>query len=223
MTEVAIDELVRTKRKTLALVLNTKGELIVRAPLFTSLDYINKFIKKHSSWIIKKKEKINKLTPVIEKQFIDGEEFLYLGQKYKLRFVDNSKLGIQLNSDLELPKRFYNNAEQKITGWYKQQAKLQIEDLLKKRSYSTGIKYNSIKITSAKTRWGSCTCKGVLCFSWRLVMAPIDVIDYVVVHELVHIIQKDHSKKFWSKVEKIVPDYKDKRKWLKVNGRELTI
>ncbi|NPV77748.1 MAG: M48 family metallopeptidase, partial [Anaerolineae bacterium] len=80
-----------------------------------------------------------------------------------------------------------------------------------------------IKITSAKTRWGSCSAKGTVSFPWRLVMAPVPVIDYVVVHELVHILEKNHSRAFWNKVRAIMPDYQQKIRWLEVNGYTLMI
>ena len=80
------------------------------------------------------------------------------------------------------------------------------------------LKYDKIIITGAMKRWGSCSSKGNLNFAWRLVMAPIDIIDYVVVHELSHIVHRNHSKRFWEQVETIFPDYKIKRKWLKEYG-----
>ena len=80
-----------------------------------------------------------------------------------------------------------------------------------------------VRINSAKTRWGSCGPGGVLNFTWRLVMAPLDVIDYVVVHELSHLRVKDHSSKFWKVVESISPEYKKHRKWLRENGEKLSL
>ncbi|MEM3513203.1 MAG: M48 family metallopeptidase, partial [Thermoplasmata archaeon] len=86
-----------------------------------------------------------------------------------------------------------------------------------------GFKPKKIKITSGKTRFGSCTSKGYINLSWRLVLAPPEIIDYVIVHELAHLKEPNHSKKFWAVVEKFIPDYKTKRKWLKENGHLLIL
>jgi predicted metal-dependent hydrolase len=113
--------------------------------------------------------------------------------------------------------------EPKILRQYKKEAKDKITQRLDYYSSVTGLRYKTVKITSAKTRWGSCGPRGNLCFTWRLMNAPLEVIDYVVVHELVHTVQRDHSKKFWSKVHAIIPDYKTRRTWLRKTGRDLLL
>ncbi len=85
----------------------------------------------------------------------------------------------------------------------------------------SGYKPSDIKITSAKTRWGSCSPSGCVNFSWHLSLAPLEVVDYVVVHELVHLEEKNHSRNFWRKVERILPDYKEAYRWLGRNGHQL--
>jgi predicted metal-dependent hydrolase len=86
-----------------------------------------------------------------------------------------------------------------------------------------GFQYKKIGITSAQTRWGSCSANGSLNFSWRLILAPMEAVDYVVVHELVHTVHHNHSRRFWQKVGKIMPDYKERRKWLRKNGQRLIL
>lgn len=103
----------------------------------------------------------------------------------------------------------------------KQRASAIIPQRVELYSQQTGIKYNKIRISNARRRWGSCSAKGNLNFSWRLALAPLEVIDYVVVHELAHIIHKNHSKKFWKLVAAIYPNYKLCRKWLRDKGRLL--
>ena len=102
-------------------------------------------------------------------------------------------------------------------------AKEIINERVKFYANKYGFNYNKIKITSANKRWGSCTGKGNLNFSYKLIMAPIEIIDYVVVHELIHLIDKTHKKSFYNKVEKILPDYKERKNWLNKNGYLLRI
>lgn len=102
-----------------------------------------------------------------------------------------------------------------ITGWYRSESKKVILERLKAVSSKFGLSYRSVKITGAKTRWGSCGRKGNLNFSWRLVAAPPEVIDYVIIHELAHTLEPNHSRKFWQTVARFCPDYKEKRVRLK--------
>jgi predicted metal-dependent hydrolase len=86
-----------------------------------------------------------------------------------------------------------------------------------------GFQYSRVGITSARTRWGSCSAKGALNFSWRLIQAPMEAVDYVVIHELVHTVIHNHSRKFWTRLEQVLPDYRERRKWLRSNGHRLLV
>jgi predicted metal-dependent hydrolase len=108
-------------------------------------------------------------------------------------------------------------------NWYKERAKALIPRRVSQLAAQYGFEYQRIRITSARTRWGSCSSRGTLSFTWRLVMAPEEMIDYVIVHELVHLHIHNHSKEFWTKVGLIMPGYKAKRLWLKKNGPLLTL
>ncbi len=110
-----------------------------------------------------------------------------------------------------------------LKSWYRDEAHKEIHSRCMWFALQTGLTPVSISITDARRRWGSCTHTGGLNFSWRLIQAPPEIVDYVVVHELVHISQPDHSKKFWEKVRKIMPDYERRRKWLHDNQRLLRI
>ncbi len=122
-----------------------------------------------------------------------------------------------------LERRALPQAEAAFAAWYKAQARGLVEERVRHFAARYGFSYRQVRITSARTRWGSCSSKGRLCFTWRLVMAPPECIDYVVVHELAHLRVANHSLAFWHVVSAILPDYKARRKWLHDNGRLLTL
>jgi predicted metal-dependent hydrolase len=216
-----IDKLIRSKRRTLSLEINESAEVIVRAPLKMPKEIIERFIYEKRIWIDKKLY-IIQAKQKNETKFERGESFLYLGANYKLDITD--EVFIFFNSEkFNLSIRDKKNAEKIFKKWYKERAKIVIAERVDYFSKYMLLEYKNIKITSAEKRWGSCSGNNNLNFTWRLIMAPMNIIDYVVVHELAHILQKNHSKKFWAIVETYIPDYKLKRKWLRENGYRLKL
>jgi len=128
---------------------------------------------------------------------------------------------VVLDKDLMISQVVLANAQDHIENWYRAQALDHITQRVGYWAQITGLKYRSIRINSATTRWGSCGYKDGLNFTWRLIMAPARVVDYVVIHELMHLKQKNHSKKFWAEVAKVMPNYKEDERWLKANGHLL--
>ena len=118
---------------------------------------------------------------------------------------------------------FEEKAQALFTAWYRRQARQVMEERVALLARACGFSYRQVKITSAKTRWGSCSGRGTLSFPWRLVMAPLAAIDYVVVHELVHTVVKGHGPDFWGRVQALMPDYQQKVRWLKENGGRMEI
>lgn len=111
-----------------------------------------------------------------------------------------------------------------MEAWYRAQARWHLTGRIDHFARQHGFVYNSLRINGARTRWGSCNAqRGSLNFTWRLVMAPPEIVDYVVVHELCHLKHPNHSPDFWAEVEGILPDYKQRRKWLKENGLKLQV
>jgi predicted metal-dependent hydrolase len=128
-----------------------------------------------------------------------------------------------LNGNFRLAQSALPRAEVVFEKWYRKQAHEVLTGRVHWYAAKHGFEYKQAKITSARTRWGSCNSAGTLSFSWRLVMAPMPVIDYVVIHELVHLQVRNHSKKFWSRVGVIMPDYEQKIDWLEKNGHLLSL
>lgn len=222
MATSLIDKIIRSKRRTIALVITKDATLEVRAPFNVSLDLIEKFVTEKRSWIEKKKSLVNNnRTTILPKNFIDGEEFMFAGNVYRLQYSDYDYINI--SNVLHFPKKFLPKAKQHLTIWYKNQALLKIIERVNHYAIITKLKYTSVKLTNAKRSWGSCSHKGLLRINWRLIMAPLNILDYVVVHELVHLVEKNHSKHFWHRVQMILPDYKERKNWLKLNGNTLTL
>jgi predicted metal-dependent hydrolase len=223
MNRIEINRIVRSNRNTIALQVNADAGLVVRAPIKTSLEYINKVVAKKILWIRAKQALVKKnYAKTGSKEFVNGEGFLYLGKSYRLKISDKHK-NIILSDFLYLPQGMQTRAKENLVAWYKIKALEKIRERVNWYSNMTGLKCNYIKITDAKKRWGSCTSKGGLCFSWRLIMSSLSVLDYVVVHELAHLEERNHSSKFWSKVRVIMPDYEKKYKWLKENSATLNL
>ena len=140
--------------------------------------------------------------------------FLYLGRSYPLQIVENGSMTIERSDRLYVSRILFPDIRNQLKRWYMEEAHREIPARCMWFSLKTGHVPVTIRITDARQRWGSCTPKGGLNFSWRLIQAPPEIVDYVVVHELVHLSQPDHSKKFWDKVRKIMPDYETRRHWL---------
>lgn len=222
MKDINIDKIIRSKRKTIALVVAADAALVVRAPFESTLEYIKKIVFKRRFWIKEKQQVANKNgTFVRNKEFVNGEGFLYLGKTYKLKILNSDE--IRLTDYLCFPKIFLKEPQEKMIKWYKEMALEKIKERAGWYSKNTGWKYKSIKINDAQSRWGSCGLSGSLNFTWKLILAPLNVIDYVVVHELAHIHEKNHSVKFWNKIKTVLPDYELRERWLKENRKFLNI
>jgi predicted metal-dependent hydrolase len=219
-----IDQIIHTKRRTIALIIDRDGRLIIRAPLRATQKQITHLVEQKAAWIKSKQALVNtRYARFVPKAYANGEEFLYLGQAYRLAIVDKSTPRLRLAEQFLLSRKGLPQAEKIFEQWYRLQAKQVITERVQVLAAMHGYEYCQVKITSAQTRWGSCSPRGNLNFSWRLVMAPIQVIDYVVIHELVHLHEKNHSRRFWDKVKTILPDYKIQVRWLKTYGHLLRL
>lgn len=217
--QVEIAKIIRTKRKTISLQMTDDATLVVRAPFEVNEQTIKNVVIKHTEWIEKKKKEILARDPKFaKKEFVNGEGFLYLGKFYKLTIVNEQDIPLVFNNGFFLLKDYVPVAMKLFTDWYKERAYEKISERVEWYAKKRGFKYNKITITNSHKRWGSCSAKGSLSFPWRLVMAPLPIIDYVVVHELVHLEEKNHTKIFWSKVKMLLPEYENYRDWQKKYG-----
>lgn len=220
---VRVDQIVRSKRKTLALIVKPDGSLIVRAPLRTSEKVIREFVEHHTEWVKKKQAEALASLPPAPRQYVPDEMFMYLGNAYRLEVVRGQQKPLLFDGNFKLAESAQGNAKLVFERWYRAQAKQILTERVNLYASQYDFQYKKVGITSARTRWGSCSANGSLNFSWRLILAPLEAVDYVVLHELVHTVFHNHSKRFWKRVETIMPDYKECRRWLRKNGPQLML
>jgi hypothetical protein len=215
--------LTRSRRKTIAIYIRNGG-IDVRAPLRTSIREIERFILSKQDWITanlaeskEQSERKNNFT------LNYGDKVLYHGKQYTITASQSGKTGVSNDSfyiPAALPPGQIKSACVEI---YKILAKSDL--MLKTCEYAAkmGVAPSSVKINGAASRWGSCSAKKSLNFSWRLIMADEEVIDYVVVHELAHLIEMNHSARFWAVVARIIPHYREQKKRLKKLQQKLNV
>lgn len=220
---IRIDRLIRSKRRTLALQIGADGRLTVRAPLRLPLCEIEHFLQARADWIRKHQERF-RTRPAPEHHYHPGERFLYLGAEYPLAVVQAARPALALvNGEFRLSWAAQPRARQVFTAWYRARAREVFAQRAEVYARRMGVSYEKLRISSARTRWGSCSNQRTLSFTWRLVMAPPEAIDYVVIHELAHLQVRGHSREFWSLVARWMPGWQPAAAWLKENGYKLSL
>tara|TARA_B110000459_G_C16585391_1_gene483342 strand:+ start:1024 stop:1683 length:660 start_codon:yes stop_codon:yes gene_type:complete len=212
-------KIIKSKRRTLSLSINENAELIVRAPNQISNKKIEEFIIEKSKWINKNK---NLMQSRINEMNDSDSDYLFLGNIYPLIKVNEDPNKIDFNgtefiTSIENQDKFKSS----LKSWYKIKFKEIAIPRLNYFSDKYNLKINQVRFKNQKTLWGSCSSKNNINLNYLLVMAPMIVIDYVIIHELVHTVHKNHSENFWNAVEAIMPDYKKAKKWLNKNGYKL--
>ncbi len=212
-------KLVRSSRKTLAIHILADASVEVRAPYQCPISDIEDFINKKLSWIEKKKAERN-APPVKGREFCIQDTLLYRGDEYPVNQIDSEVVGFNYKA-FYVPKKLangsmgYDTSHDIIVDLYKKLVLPFVWDTVKHYSDLMKIQPASVKISKAEKQWGSCSSDGNLNFSWMLATVNQQVLDYVVVHELCHIIEHSHSARFWKMVEGILPDYSERKQLLK--------
>jgi len=196
-------QLIKSKRKSIAIQVKFNGAVIVRAPLKVSKLEIEQFIYKHKDWI---QEKVAITSAVAA----NSSHYYYLGNPYILR-TDESIAGIIFEGNF-LVTSF--TAEQ-IIAWYYGQARILVQPFIAEYTQKFNLAPSAIKVNAARKRWGSCSVQGNISFSYRIAMLPENVIQYIVAHELAHLRHHNHSPAFWKLVEQLYPEYNSAHQWLK--------
>lgn len=220
------------RAKYVRILISADGVQVV-APVFIDDKEIILLVEKKREWIYKKVLNFHqRYTPMKPQgKFTTGEKLLLMGEYYQINILENvggkscikflnDQFFVSINQEIP-PEKRAEVIRSKLEQWYIDYAKKFIAERLELFKVKIGVKITTVRYKNQKTRWGSCSSKGNLNFNWRLIMAPKTILDYVVVHELCHLKHMDHSRKFWELVSSFIPDYKERRKWLKENGHNL--
>ncbi len=220
-------EIIRTDRKRSASIY-LDGELIkVRVPKSLSDKRVRELIDKRVPWIRAKLKEAAERPVVKPKEYVSGESFPYLGRNYRLRVTKRNESSIKLKHGYLQATVCETNKEPQATvrsmliSWYKEHARKRLSEKTKRFAKIIGVEPQSVTVKNYKSRWGSCSVKGVISYNWRIILAPHRIVDYVVVHELCHMLEHNHSTRYWKHVERYIPDYKERRNWLKNQNLDL--
>lgn len=224
-------QIIRTNRTRSASIRIVNHAVEVVVPRSLSEKRIEELVKQRTPWI-KKKLRLALQTPLHKpKEYVNGESFSYLGRNYRLKLncsesnatkLKNGYLQVSESKKLS-EKEAGREIKTSLENWYKSHALRRLQDKCNRYGQIVGMQPNSIKVKNFKSRWGSCSVDGDITFNWRIILAPHQIVDYVVVHELCHLLEHNHSPKYWKLVETVVPAFRDSRAWLKINGGSLFI
>jgi len=222
------------RRKTIGISISPEQGVRVLVPSWVSKQLIQDVVKKKAPWIIKKLIQIEEIKSLkLSKKFIDGETFSFLGKDYKLEVlrqpgIKSTNLAFNnVKFIAGIPGEFTYEEQAKsiresILEWYMERAAETITDRVEIYSHKLGAKPARVHIKNQKSRWGSCTKDNKININWKIIMAPMEIVDYLVVHELAHIKIKNHSTLYWKLVESVLPDHAKRRKWLRENSHHLS-
>lgn len=210
----------RSKRKTVSIFVERDGSVSARVPASMEEEELAEIVRNKEYLIHKHLAEWEQLNHGrIEREYVSGQSFLYLGRNYRLRLVDESLEGLLLrNGRFLLPRTLQSQAKEQFVAFYKAKLKEKLPPIVAHHQARLGVAPHEVKVLELHHRWASCTATGNLNFHWKCAMAPIDVLHYIVAHELTHLIHPNHTSSFWNELDKIMPDYQRRHEWLKANG-----
>ena len=216
-------EVVRTDRKRSASI-RLLGDLVkVSVPMALSDSRIRDLVTKRTPWIKNKLQEQSDRPTILPKEYVSGETVTYLGKNYRLKVLIGDQPSIKLRrgyveatvtkADID-PK---NTIRSLLQDWYRFHAEKRLGEKTMRLAKVVGVNPSSVTVKDYKSRWGSCSTKGDISYNWRIILAPRSIVDYVVVHALCHMLEHNHSSKYWKHVERHVPKWRECREWLKHN------
>lgn len=212
------------KRCKLTISVERDRSVVVHAPEGMSDEKIHQVVESKRQWIYEKighPQKYQKLPHAPGKELVNGESALYLGRQYRLEVVKTGLPDVQFAQRFLIPATQKEKREEALREWYTRKAKEKIIPRVKRHAGEIGVEVAEIKIVDSLYRWGSCTVKDNVNFNWRLIKAPMFVVDYVIVHELAHLMEANHTPRFWNIVRTQAPTMDKAKAWLKEHGQLL--
>lgn len=211
------------RRKTIELSVERDGALVLRAPEGAAIDRLEAFIRAKKGWVYKKvaeKEALRHTTPV--KEYVSGEGFPYLGRSYRLLLVDQQDQPLRLEAGrFRLRRAEAWNGRAQFIAWYTDHARIWLRRRVAALAPRVGVEPTGVEVRDLGYRWGSCGRAGGLNFHWATILLPPNIVEYVVVHELVHLRERNHTPEFWQAVERAMPDYLRRKAWLAEHGARI--
>jgi predicted metal-dependent hydrolase len=233
----------RTRRcKTVSIAVEPGGQVHVKAPAGASMERIQRIVHGKASWIIERRRRQEDMLPEPEpREFVSGETFRYLGRQYRLRVIEGAGAGdgagagaghgagagaVRLErgwlvAEVEPGRGRAARVRESLIGWYRGHAERRLPARVAAWAPRLGVEPADVLVREQKRRWGSCDVRGIMRLNWRIVQAPARLQDYVVVHELAHLIERDHTRDFWAMVGNVLPDYEARREALRKLGSTL--
>ena len=212
-------KVIRSNRRTLSISINENAELIVRAPHQLSINKIHDFINEKKKWVTKQQKIINNR---LSDSAFDKDMALLLGSLYPIKVKTDQSKKLSFNGEEFL---VYSSDQELIHSslkkWYKKKFREVAIPRLTYFADKYNLSVNQVRIKEQKTLWGSCSSRNNINLNYLLIMAPMNVIDYVIIHELAHTIHRNHSSHFWKTVESMMPNFKEAKTWLKDYGYKL--
>jgi predicted metal-dependent hydrolase len=222
----------RPRRKTASITIKPDNTVTVVVPASVTDKQIVHFLQRKTPWIQNTLHfNLHSRPSYSPKEYVTGESFLYLGKKYRLKVNIGGQRPVKLiRGEFHVhvlprlsPQEIQDSVFLQLSQWYRDHAAQHLRVKTNKISKLIGVSPNRICVKSYKSRWGSCSNRGVISFNWKIIMAPPAIVEYVIIHELCHLKHLNHSKTYWNLVARVIPDFRQRRKWLKVNGLQLEI
>lgn len=219
------------RRKTMEIIVDRGGELVIAVPDDVSIGLMEQFVREKQFWIYTKlaeKEALRHTVP--RKQYVSGEGFWYLGRSHRLELVGDEESRVHPKDPLKLIegrfrllRREAHRGREHFIGWYSSRARHWLRRQLKSWEDRIGVSARDVVVQELGYRWGSCAGDGTLYFHWATILLPPSIVEYVLVHELVHLLEPNHTPEFWLRLERALPDYEQRKEWLARHGGKYVV
>lgn len=223
-------EVARSQRSTADIIIERDGSLLVRAPEWAGDDQIADIVASKYEWIYKGLAEWRDLNATrVLREYKNGEGFLYLGRAYRLLLVSDQEEPLQLKGGRFTLRRDLvergeiASAQAAFRDYYITRGLERLRQRVKYFAPKVGVSATAVDVRELGNRWASCSPTGALAFHWKCMMAPLTIIDYIVAHELCHFHHLDHTDAFWNEVDKVIPDYRERKGWLRKHGAGLDV